>query len=246
VDALDRMKRGVRMLIDGGFGVQTFVVLHRLNYRELPQIVTFAKSLGARSIRISIPVACGRSAVHPEETALEPEQLREALEITLQVEEENPGFLAGRWIPDTHFYRDLKEGRSSRTEIKSDGMFRECGAARQQITIAPDGTVLPCELVCTCRAGNLREQSFLDIWHNSPVLKSVRECRGMPLDQVHGCQGCPWHLSCRGPCPADGYGVTGIWPSTRPTCMTRSIGRLFGYEAETPSASESIGSGMIK
>ncbi len=225
------MKKGIRMLKAAGLRVRPFMVLSRLNYHELPQIVEFVESIGVRRIMISSPVSCGREPRYTTEMTLRADELREALETTLSVEDSKRVCLTGPWIQGAHFYRDLKEGRLAGVVKNKDGTMRNCGGAWNEATIASDGTVVPCDLSYTCRAGNVRDQAFKNIWRNSSVFRRIRECLGMPLAQVHGCEDCPWHHICRGPCPAGGYAMTGIWPAAEPLCTMREIGRLFGYEA---------------
>ena len=48
-----------------------------------------------------------------------------------------------------------------------------CGAARRTCMISPYGEVFPCA-VNPVPAGSLRERSFDDIWHNAPLLQTIR------------------------------------------------------------------------
>jgi radical SAM protein with 4Fe4S-binding SPASM domain len=224
------MKRGIQMLTAAGLEVRPFVVVSGLNYRELPKIAEFAKSIGTGSIKIVDPTACGRAPRHAMEMALASEELPELFEMVLMIDRRHPGLLSGGWLQMAHFYRDLKERRLADRE-RSDGTFRNCGAAWNQAAIASDGTVAPCEMAFTYRAGNVRDQSFIDIWRNSPVFNAIRECRGMPLARVHGCEDCLWHRLCQGPCPAGGYTMYGIWPASEPVCLMRRMGELFDNEA---------------
>lgn len=225
------MKKGIRMLAEAGLRVRPFMVLSRLNYRELPQIVEFVKSIGIRDIFATMPTPCGRAPRYEKEMALQPNELRETLETILLVNDSNPGFLTGPWAYMGRFYRELKEGTLADMERNKNGTFRNCGAARSEATIASDGTVVPCDMSYTYRAGNVHDRPFVDIWRNSPTFNAIRECRGMPLAQVHGCEDCSWHHICRGPCPAGGYAMTGIWPAAWPVCPRREIAKLFGKEA---------------
>jgi SynChlorMet cassette radical SAM/SPASM protein ScmE len=231
VDAFGRMQSGITALVAGGFRVRPFVVLHRLNYRELPQIVAFARSIGAKSVAVSMPLRCGRAPYHAEEMVLRGNELRKALEISLRLKNDYPGLLTGPWSRMVDFYRCLAEGRLTDLPQAGQATFSNCPGGITQLTIASDGTIVPCDLAYTCRAGNLRDQSFDEIWRTSGVLKKIRYCQGLPLAQIRGCEDCPWHHVCRGPCPGAGYAATGVWPATGPACTRREIGRLLGYEA---------------
>jgi len=221
----EHMRRGIRLLIEGGFHVAPFAVISRVNFRELPAIAEFAHSLGTGSIKIVEPVACGRAPQHAAEMALKAEELPELLELVLLVDKQHPGLLNGGWLEMARFYCEFRDGK-----VPNPGgnhrVFTNCGAGWLQVAVACDGTVTPCELAHTYRCGNVRDQSFLEIWRNSPALKALCECRGMPLKQVRGCETCGWQHVCAGPCPAGGFTTFGVWPAADAVCLRRQIGTL--------------------
>jgi len=225
-----RMKRGIGALRAAGLQVRPFMVLSRLNYGEIPQIFEFSRSIDVKHVNITPPASCGRAACYAKDMALQPDQLREALEISLSIVDRDPGVLTGPWAHAVDFYRVLKGGTLAGVK-RTNRTFLNCGAGRGSLTIACDGTVVPCDMSYTYRTGNVRDKPLLDIWHNSPMFNAIRECRGMPLAQVRGCEDCSWHDACLGPCPAGGYALTGIWPAAEPGCVTREIGKLFDHEA---------------
>lgn len=185
-----RMKRGVELLRTAGLRVRMFMVLSTLNYRELPAVAAFAASIGTSKLNVTTPVGCGRAVHHVPHIMPQGDELREALEITLPVMESHPGLIRGPWGHAADLYADLKRGRIEQAVRNDDRLFHNCGAAWNQAAIASDGTVAACDMAFACAAGNLRDQSLLDIWHGSPVFKSMRECTGMPLSEVTGCERC--------------------------------------------------------
>ncbi len=225
-----RMKRGIETLRTAGLQVRPFVVLSRLNYRELPQIMDFAQSFDIKHVNVTPPASCGRAVCYSQDMALQPKELREALETSLSIADRHPGLLTGPWAHSVDFYRALKDGQVAKLH-KKDGTFSNCGAGKSSLTIACDGTVVPCDMSQTYRTGNVRDTPLLEIWSHSPLFEAIRRCRGMPLAQVHGCEQCSWHNACSGPCPAGGYALTGIWPAAEPRCTTREIGELFNQKA---------------
>jgi radical SAM protein with 4Fe4S-binding SPASM domain len=61
-----------------------------------------------------------------------------------------------------------------------------CRAGQQSLAITPYGDVWPCNaLPMPC--GNLREQSFHDIWRGSPELAEVRDLRWAKLAECNAC-----------------------------------------------------------
>ena len=72
-----------------------------------------------------------------------------------------------------------------------------CNAGVNIAAIDPYGNVHPCVQV-RLPAGNLREQSFGQIWRESPVLRRVR---GITFSQLRECWGCellPYCVRCPG------------------------------------------------
>ena len=63
--------------------------------------------------------------------------------------------------------------------------------------LAPDGTVQPC-LDYEESAGNIRDQSFTEIWKTSPLLAHLRTLR---RQHFTGCKSCDNYSVC-GLCPA--------------------------------------------
>ena len=76
-----------------------------------------------------------------------------------------------------------------------------CGAAKMTCCVSPEGSLYPCAFlqeepfIC----GSVRDESFKDIWDNSPVLKQFRNIN------VKSCVECYRFDICRGGCPAMAY-----------------------------------------
>jgi mycofactocin radical SAM maturase len=76
-----------------------------------------------------------------------------------------------------------------------------CGAAKMTCCVSPDGNVYPCAFLQEqpFLAGNVRSQSFKEIWDKSLILKQFREIN------VKSCVDCYRFEACRGGCPAMAY-----------------------------------------
>lgn len=75
-----------------------------------------------------------------------------------------------------------------------------CSAGHTSCYISPYGDVYPCvQFPLTC--GNMRKQSFREIWRESPQLKEVRSIRARHL---HTCSGCA-HVGTCSRCPGLAY-----------------------------------------
>ncbi len=81
------------------------------------------------------------------------------------------------------------------SEIHSEPEFEDipCLAAYTSCYISPYGDVYPC-VQFPLRCGNLREESFIDIWRHSPVLEKVRAAA---FSRLPDCSECELLLYCR-------------------------------------------------
>jgi radical SAM protein with 4Fe4S-binding SPASM domain len=92
---------------------------------------------------------------------------------------------------------------------------RICQCARTSCVIKPDGIVSPCE-VLTMNAGDLRTETFAEIWRNSPAME---EFRSFNPDNLKGtCGICSDKHICGGSCRALALIHHGDFYAEDPTC----------------------------
>lgn len=111
------------------------------------------------------------------------------------------------------------------------GDVRFCGAGVTSVRIGPSGKVYPCVEMIEL-LGDLREQSFDEIWYQSPFL---RELRGLRLRDAKLCIDCPDLRFCFR-CPAQAYneGAGLCGPSQEACRLARVSRRVFeALSAET-------------
>jgi radical SAM protein with 4Fe4S-binding SPASM domain len=84
----------------------------------------------------------------------------------------------------------------------------QCGAAAGEISIAPDGSVYPCQALhkAEFNAGNIKEQSLQEIYYNSPIMQEVRNCT---VDNIETCRDCDVKYLCGGGCRSLAYNLYG-------------------------------------
>ncbi|MCE4624093.1 MAG: SPASM domain-containing protein, partial [Caldisphaeraceae archaeon] len=88
-----------------------------------------------------------------------------------------------------------------------------CGAGRIYAAIQPNGDVTPCVFLPKT-VGNIREQSFWDIWTKSKLFNDLRN-----RDNLKGyCRTCPFRNICGG-CRARAYGYYGDPLASDPGCV---------------------------
>jgi radical SAM protein with 4Fe4S-binding SPASM domain len=179
-----RALNGIRNLVAGGVDVGINLTLSRLNTEELFGLVPLAEELGVRVVSYSRLVVCGRGKQLHEEM-LTP---RELASLHRRLREFPTGSVA-------LVSRDpLASVAAMRGEVpEGDFPIGGCAAGVFGITIASDGGVMPCRRM-DLTIGNIRQDSFRQLWAESPVLWSLRQRR-----RYHGnCRSCRYWAVCRG------------------------------------------------
>lgn len=97
-----------------------------------------------------------------------------------------------------------------------------CSAGYDTLSIGANGVAYPCPFLHDFPIGNLTTSSLRDIWHNSPLLKTLRTLEKQDLDDP--CRSCGYmpHL-CRGGCRAAAWLKSGDLKACDPTCFKSVI-----------------------
>lgn len=178
----DRAIRAIRLLVDEGLRVVVSFTPTAVNHTEGPAVVELAFELGAAGVNMSEYVPAGRGA---RDLALSPDQLRDVVHQWIAMRAEYAGRMQIIWH-DCRVALLVPPAEQDR--------YMGCGAGKLIARLTVDGTLTPCVFLST-PAGNLRTQSFRDVWDNSPVLHTIRD-----RDQLHGgnCGTCPVKQICGG------------------------------------------------
>jgi len=211
--AWERTVAGIKNVVaqDGAYSCIANTVTNE-NYHELDDLVTFSRKLGVNRTLIFnfIPVGRGSDIIDID---LPPE----AREHVLQ---QMYGYLSGQ---DESFEILTTAPQFSRVCMMNSqngvislahfgaagfsdkvGLLAEfiggCGAGRMYCAIQPNGIVTPCVFM-PIPVGDLRSESFIDIWKNAEVMQSLREPR---TDLKEHCGSCDYKNVCGG-CRARAY-----------------------------------------
>lgn len=165
--------------------------------------------MGAVAVEIFDFVSSGRGARHVK-YELDAETRKRLVEqiIQLQRKEED---LIFRVIALPQYWVKV-EKTVPENEVLLKFVRSCCGAGLRYACVLYEGTVYPC-MVLQEKVGNVREQSFNEIWYNSPVLNKLRD-----RDLLRGkCGRCKYRMVCGGArCKA--YAKTGDVLAEDPTC----------------------------
>ncbi|RMH36053.1 MAG: radical SAM protein [Deltaproteobacteria bacterium] len=205
--SFDRTVAGVRAALDVGMRVHLNLCLVRTNAHEVADMVALAQELG---------VGCG---IDPQIT-----RRYDGTDEPLDLRVDRDTLRA--------LYRGPLAPFLSAASCSRDAA-PQCSCARSVVAIASNGDVYPC-IGAPIRAGNLREQSFADIWASSPVFERIR---GLRLADFAACAPCPDRPWCR---RSSGVVYVNTGDYTGPeswTCMEASVLREIAQERAAASAS---------
>ena len=130
----------------------------------------------------------------------------------------------------TRFYQDNSE-LLRQPDFSPDKPIK-CGCAVTNCGISATGEVYPC-IGAPFPAGNLKEQSFQEIWDHSPTFEFIRR---LSIEDLKSCSGCGDRPYCtRSPGPV--YTNTGDYTGPDPfTCMDAAVTRDLHKSPPCPSS----------
>ncbi len=202
-------KYGIEFIINSSFT--------KRNQEEIPKVYKLAKELGATAWYMFMIVPTGRGEEIMSEL-ISKEDYEDILDWHYQMEKDESDMLV-RPTCAPHYYRVVlqkskEEGaKFQRRTLKfSTGGAKGCLAGQLICLIDVDGNVLPCSYFPKS-AGNVRKQSFKDIWENSELFKDMRDFK-----KYKGrCGSCEYVNVCGG-CRARAYSIYGDYLEEEPFC----------------------------
>jgi len=213
--AFDGAVAAMKIAKKAGLDFQVNTTITKTNLEEIPKIQELAVSLGAvaHHIFLLVPTGRGKYIVDKEINAAEYE---ETLNWFYDQRDKTPLELKATCAP--HYYRILrqragKEGKSVSFDTHGlDAVTRGCLGGIGFCFVSHRGDVQPCGFLAA-NCGNVRRQSFADIWHHAEVFKNLRN-----FDKLKGkCNPCEFKRVCGG-CRARAYEATGDYLAEEPLC----------------------------
>ena len=201
------------------FIVQTTAT--RGNRAEIGRLAAWAAEQGAVSFNLYFLVATGRGA---RLTDLAPAEYEALLGDLVEYHERYLGRMMVRAKCAPHFMRVLHQ-RAPESPVLSYETRCPCGT--QYCRITPDGTLTPCPYIPTA-AGNLRDDSFADLWRAAPLF---RELRSGTLGGK--CGRCEYRKMCGG-CRARALALEGDHLAADPSCVYEPAGDVAVIERARP------------
>jgi len=206
-----------------GLEVQINATITKLNYKYLDDLLKLAEELKVVAFHPFLLVPTGRGK-ELEEQELSPEEYEKTLNWIYDMQQSCPGiFFKPTDVP--HYFRvrmqrakaegktaELKKGHPHSSK-GLESMTRGCLAGVGFCFISHVGVVQGCGYF-ELPAGNIKEQSFAEVWNNSPLFNDLRN-----FGLLKGkCGICEYRNICGG-CRARAYEATGDYLAEEPYCV---------------------------
>ena len=184
------------------------------NARELPAMIDFARSCGARVLNIFFLVCTGRGE---SVTDLTPQRYEQILGELIEAQEQcSDLIIRARCAP--HFKRVAHQRKPASALNRISGQDGDgCIAGTHYCRITPEGAVTACPYIPD-EVGSIRHDSFRTVWADSPALRSLRE------PELRGsCGACEYRKLCGG-CRARPLALGGDLMDPDPWCVYQPRG----------------------
>jgi len=191
--AFDATVAGIRKALDLKMQVVTNTTLTRANAAGFAALVRFAADLGLRHMSCNTLICSGRGTAARKDDGLAPDELRSVLQEALRAATERG--IALQWYSPT-CYLHLNP-------VELGFGAKGCSAAAHNMTVQPDGSVLPCQSWPET-VGNILADPWPAIW-NHPTCQKLR--RHGFADEKEDCRACVHNATCGGGCPLEKGGT---------------------------------------
>jgi radical SAM protein with 4Fe4S-binding SPASM domain len=217
---------GIRNLVDSGIYTCIAATVTKHNIHNIPAIVELGKKLKVKRVVVFnfIPAGRGSEIVNLDISPIEREHLLEYLYSEL-TKGEIQAFCTAPQFARVCMQKALETGQElaapthfaaynlpGKTKYLTD-FLGGCGAGRIYCAIEPNGLVTPCVFMPIV-VGDLKTQSFKEIWLRSSVLADLRNRKKLKGRCSH-CQ----HMYICGGCRARAYGYYRDYLAPDPGCI---------------------------
>ncbi len=198
--------KGISHLRKAGIYTVASFTAQRSNFREFPKLVEMARRHGINRIWADRLIPAGNAAGWQDQM-LDAEETREFFNLMLQARVE----AASHWW----FHTEVSMHRALQFLV-GGGHPYHCTAGHSLLTVMPNGDVFPCRRL-PILAGNLLKTPLPELYHDSPVLRQLRDETRLG----ENCQHCLHRAACRGGLKCLAYATTGNPFQGDPGCWLR-------------------------
>ncbi|MCL2426416.1 MAG: radical SAM protein [Oscillospiraceae bacterium] len=191
----DKAMESIRTMVNCDIYVIISLTLSKKNIPVVDEVIHHARQVGVKEILFMRFIPCGVGRDSKDELYLTEEEYRLAIkDIIARHEKSMQPCEAQDLYGIGSFYKKCQSA--------FDGFFYPhagCLASRTYCFVRPDGTVTPCNPLSFPHlvAGNVTQESFINIWRKSMVLQKIRKIR---FAELKNCGDCEQSESCLGGC----------------------------------------------
>lgn len=188
--AWQETKAGIESALKSGLSVITNTTLTKDNLDQFPDQIQIGERLGLKMMACNTLICSGRGTYSKQENGLTMEELKKVLSKALDVATSIGVKL--EWYTPT-CYKQFNP-------VAMGFGVKACSAAQYNITVEPDGSVIPCQSWFKDKLGNILTDKWTDIW-NHPVARRFRDKEY--LKGRKECEACEFLYQCYGGCPLE-------------------------------------------
>lgn len=197
----------------------TNTIVSRINKNEIEEFICFLSKYHIIS-RFQIMKACG-VATENLDNILTPEEKRQVIDVIDKAALKYKVNVKNAIV----FHPFAREG--IKAESERPAVYHRCRSCTYGMAINPEGYALPCEFLepfPLFRCENVKDESVLDIWHQSNTFKKLRYIK------VQGkCAECEYSSVCEMGCFAETLGLTGSIGASDPVCWYEPGSKLVSF-----------------
>ena len=179
---------GIKKALSVGMQIVTNTTLTKTNAASFDETIRWLHGQGIRNVACNTLICSGHGVEHKKENGLDDEALKEVLTAGCRTARELG--MALQWYSPTCYHQGTDP-------IELGLGIKTCSAAAHNMTIQPDGTVLPCQS-WPDSVGNILKDDWSSIWQHPTCVKLRKH-----LFKPEECRGCEYETSCGGGCPLD-------------------------------------------
>ncbi len=178
----------IKRLAVEGFFISIGTSVHRFNVKEIPEMYSFVKSLGANKWRLAVPKPMGRFQQTQKNIGAEWTEVlrsyyllidRHLKEIRIKNNEVVAPLLVG-----------IEQIFSTEITVQTVNKFRKndlvCFYHKNHCSVKSNGDVIPCGYFDKIIAGNVSREGLKDAWEN----QTMQRVKNLPVFEITECRDC--------------------------------------------------------
>ena len=181
---------GIQAGLKSGLEVITNTTLTKDNASVFPDLMKTGSALGLKTMACNILICSGRGTGARKDMQLSMDELKGTLDKALEAAKK--AGIGLEWYSPT-CYKQFNP-------IEYGFGVKACSAAQYNLTVEPDGSVIPCQSWMKEKVGNILKDPWESIW-NHPVSVGFRE--KAYLKDREECKECEHLPQCYGGCPLE-------------------------------------------